>query len=127
MELYLDRWTASKIGAEHLTRENLEGYQLQKLKETVEFARKNSRFYEEKLSGFSVENMDDFRWLPFTRPDELSERGEEMICVSAGEISRIVTLETGRKQRDTQENLFYGGRPRTDGGFFPSRHAVPVG
>lgn len=98
MKRYLDLWTAERIGADSLTRENLEAYQLKKLKETVDHAIKNSRFYEEKLADFSaasIGSFDDFHWLPFTRPDELSERGEEMVCVSAGDISRIVTLETG--------------------------------
>lgn len=98
--LYLDRWTERKIGLDEgtLCRENLERWQMKKLKETVNYAVANSPFYSELLKEHgadSFDSFDDFGWLPFTLPEDLSARGEEMICVPQSRISRIVSLETG--------------------------------
>ena len=122
---YLDIWTAKKLGiweAEDLTREDIDSYTVKKLKETVEYAAANSSFYRELLSGHMERVSDDggescraygdilpwkkggmsdaefvelFRKLPFTYPEDLRKRGLEFLCVGPGEISRIVTLDTG--------------------------------
>lgn len=95
--LHLDRWTERKIGVSEgeLSQDNIKEWQLKKLKETVAFARENSEFHREKFGESTFDNLEDFSWLPFTLPEELSARGSDMICVPQSEISRIVTLETG--------------------------------
>lgn len=103
-EKFLDIWTDKKIGGGgKLTRAKIDDYTAVRLRETIEYAVANSSFYREKFeeqyyrakerSGVSF--IENFRSLPFTTPHELSERGQEFLCVSAGSISRIVTLATG--------------------------------
>ncbi|MGI6721376.1 MAG: DVU_1553 family AMP-dependent CoA ligase [Anaerovoracaceae bacterium] len=99
MKLYLDRWTEEKLGLDEgsLTRQALFDYQMEMLRKTVSFVKKESPFYREKLAGYEADFVDEegFSWLPFTTPEELSSRGQEMLCVPQSEISRIVSLETG--------------------------------
>lgn len=107
-----------------LTREAIDGYTGKKLKETVEYAIENSSFYRELLGGHirrgsgacsaaschasagtllweksimtpGADFIELFRTLPFTYPEDLKERELEFLCVRPGEISRIVTLDTG--------------------------------
>lgn len=103
MKPYLDIWIADKLGVEKLTREDIEAYRTEKLKETFEMAASRSPFYASLYEGMQVESMEDFRKLPFTTPDDVCEHGLDMLCVSQGQISRIVTMETsgttGRPKR----------------------------
>lgn len=99
--MLIDNWIEKKIGqpeADALTREKLEEYQLFKLRETINYAKKNSSFYAEHLDGIDPDNniqtLDDLSKIPFTSPEILIEKGSRMICVSQGNISRIVTLDT---------------------------------
>lgn len=94
MDKYLDIWTAEKLGVKDLTRRDIDEYQLRKLKETVEFAVANSPFYENLYGDMKIDSFDDFRKLPFTTPEDVSEHDTEMLCVGQREISRIVTMET---------------------------------
>lgn len=71
-------------------REALDLYTEMKLKETLNYAVANSKFYREKY-----EDIDKpFSELPFTTEEELRERGMDMLCVSPSQISRIVTSGT---------------------------------
>ena len=99
---YLDIWTARKIsgdpGSADFSREELDEYSEVKLKEAVSYAVENSVFYREKFSRVSADDsrfMEYFRSLPFTTSEELRQRGMDFLCVSPGQISRIVTLDTG--------------------------------
>lgn len=103
MERYLDIWTARKLGAEFLTREVIENYQLEKIKETINWAADHSPFYRQLYQGITVESWADFQRLPFTSPADVYERGMDMVCVGQSQISRIVTMDTsgttGRPKR----------------------------
>jgi len=98
--MFIDDWIARKIGlpiGETLTRDALEKYQLEKLNETLEYVYKSSPFYREKLKGkynAPLLSLAEIAALPFTTPDELKERGEEMLCLPLSQIDRIVTLPT---------------------------------
>ncbi|MGN0703880.1 MAG: DVU_1553 family AMP-dependent CoA ligase [Lentihominibacter sp.] len=99
---YLDIWTARKISGDpertDFSREELDEYTEGKLRETVRYAVENSVFYREKFSRVSADDssfMEYFRNLPFTTSEELRNRGMDFLCVSPGQISRIVTLDTG--------------------------------
>lgn len=94
MEKYLDIWTARKLGVKTLTREVIENYQLEKIKETINWAADHSPFYKELYHGQKVESWEAFRQLPFTSPADVVERGMGMVCVGQSRISRIVTLDT---------------------------------
>jgi len=96
----LESWIQSKVLLPSngvLTRNHLEAYQLQKLREVVALARKESPFYRDLLAGvgdLGVENLEAFTRLPFTTPDDVRTHGMKMLCTSLDEIERIVTLQT---------------------------------
>lgn len=101
-EKYLDKWIAGLIGCgpeeNELSREMLDAYTEKKLRETVECCLDNSVIYSEKYNGIKVPEtgfMDWFRKLPFSTPEELRERCLDFLCVRPGDISRVVTLDTG--------------------------------
>lgn len=94
MKLCLDHWTAGKIGVQRLTRSAIEAYQLEKLKETINWAAANSPFYEKHYENREVGTIADFQKLPFTCPEDVRKNGNQMTCVSQGRISRIVTLDS---------------------------------
>lgn len=99
--MLIDKWIKTKIGLEEadiLTREKLENYQLHVLKRIIEYAKENSKFYNEHFGRINVErdilHLSDIKNLPFTTPEMLKSRGSSMVCVSQSQISRIVTLNT---------------------------------
>lgn len=104
----LDEWTAKKISLKgdltretDLTREAIDEYTMTRLRETVAYAREKSSFYRELYEASNIMSRGDpttpeeFTKLPFTDQEDLRKRGMELLCVKPGEISRIVTLDTG--------------------------------
>lgn len=97
--LYLDKWIIQKINGAGpiLDRKELEAYQYRGLVETIQLAKAKSVFYKNKLASVDscdIRSLSDIGRLPFTTADDLRREQMSMLCVSAGEISRIVTLET---------------------------------
>lgn len=95
----LENWIADKIGAPdgRLSRTDLEVYQLTRLRETVRLAKGRSSFYAERLKGFSEEDLhslDDLSRFPFTTEEDIRRNPMSFLCVSQGEIDRVVTLST---------------------------------
>ncbi len=103
----LESWIAREVGAGDgpLGREHVERYQLRRLRDTLAWVRARSPFYRCSLEAAAAEvaSLDDLRRLPFTTADDLRERGQQFLCVSQDEISRVVTLSTsgttGRPKR----------------------------
>lgn len=94
----LEPWIKSKIGlaaTESLTRSLLEGYQLRKLRETMEHARRHSPFYRQHLQGCCVpDSLEEVARLPFTSPADVQEDDLRFLCVSRAEVARVVTLRS---------------------------------
>ena len=96
----LEPWIKGKIGlmpTEPLTRGTIEEYQLARLRETVAHVRCHSPFYRFILDGFGGDrpgSLADIHRLPFTTPAELREDELRFLCVSRGEIERVVTLQS---------------------------------
>lgn len=66
---------------------------LELLNAQLKYACENSSFYRERLDGrFPLAGINELDSLPFTTPHDLISQGRDMICVSAGEIQRIVSL-----------------------------------
>lgn len=116
----LDEWTAEKIGCGRdrqflhgeFLREKLNRYTEKKIYDTLSNAVENSEFYRRRYGDKLTELrkifeaheaykpgkstfLEAFAELPFTTPDDLREKEMELLCVKPGEISRIVTLNTG--------------------------------
>jgi phenylacetate-CoA ligase len=93
----LEQWISTKIGTggTRLTREALQAYQLERLRETITRARSRSLFYREHLAGTSDKEpacLEDLARLPFTTSSDLTLNYLRFLCVSQSEIKRVVTL-----------------------------------
>lgn len=104
----LECWIAEKIGIGEgsITREQLNAYHLQKLRETISWAYTRSPFYRswpKELMETDLACLADLERLPFTTGNDIRENGLRFLAVSQGDISRVVTLEssgtTGRAKR----------------------------
>jgi phenylacetate-coenzyme A ligase PaaK-like adenylate-forming protein len=82
----------------NLTFKSLRDYQLNKIRETIDYVKKNSSFYRERLknvNSYEIKDYNDFSQIvPFTYSQELSNKPLDFVCVPQHMISRIVTLKT---------------------------------
>ena len=96
----MEEWIKQRIGDAgkgRLSRERLDRYQLEQLNETIRHGIENSPYYRETLKNRVKEpiaSVKQFQNLPFLDEQILRERGEDLICIPAREIKRIVTLQT---------------------------------
>jgi len=96
----LESLMAKKLGADSskpVPFAAIRRYQMDKLAETVAYARRRSPFYREKFVGLPwLDGVGEeiFAALPFTSEEELRQRGGEMLCVSQDEVARIITMQS---------------------------------
>lgn len=96
----LEAWIKRKIGSTSsgaAFREDLDRWQLEKLRATVDYLRERSPFYRRLLAGrcgADLKCLQDLASLPFTTAEDLQEDDLRFLCVSVDEISRVVTLNT---------------------------------
>lgn len=110
----LENWIIAKSGIPERKREFLEEYQLERIRETLRYAKNNSRFYRKHLNNVNVDEIrsfEDLQNIPFTYPRQIIDNPLEFLCVPPRQIKRIVTLKssgtTGAEKRIyfTQEDL----------------------
>ena len=80
-----------------LERSELERWQLTQLREVVAWVRERSPFYRElyqHVPADGPQSLDDLGHLPFVQEEDLRKRGLDLVCVSQGDIARIVTVPT---------------------------------
>jgi phenylacetate-coenzyme A ligase PaaK-like adenylate-forming protein len=87
----LDFWIKEKTN-----HGDLQAWQLSKLNETLALARGKSAFYKKHFEGSpeTLSSLDDLRQFPFTTAEDIRENPLRFVCVSQGEIQRVVTLQT---------------------------------
>jgi phenylacetate-coenzyme A ligase PaaK-like adenylate-forming protein len=96
----LETWIAGQVlppGEAVLTPQLLEEHQFGKLQEIVSYVMLNSPFYRQLFAESGergVNDLAEFKRLPFTTPDDVREQGMRLLCTSQDEIERIVTLQT---------------------------------
>ena len=91
----LEPWVFARAGASGP--DGLRRHQLRALRETVARARERSDFYAARLAAVGpgdITALDDVARLPFTTADDVRREGMRLLCVSPGEVARIVTLPT---------------------------------
>ncbi len=97
----LEGWIAGKIGypagGPPLTRQAIEAWQLERLRETVGLAVRRSSFYGgrlPKLKDGGLSRIEDMAGLPFTTAEDIRQNPLRFLCVSQDQINRVVTLPT---------------------------------
>lgn len=96
----MEEWVKQKVGDTgegRLSREKLEQYQLDRINETIRHGIENSPYYRETLKNWEkgrLFSLSQLQELPFLDEKILRDRGEDLSCIPAREIKRIVTLQT---------------------------------
>lgn len=95
----LQPWIAEKVAARRcsaLSRQDIEAYQLHKLRETLQLVREKSLFYRSHLrrAPTNIIDLAGLAAFPFTTPEDLRQDPFKFLCCSQDEISRVVTLPT---------------------------------
>lgn len=91
----LDAWILAKQGLDTCDREAVQGYQLEKIRESIALAKAVSRFYGKLYQDLDLPpSLEAFSHYPLTSASDLVDRGRELLCVHPGQVARIVTLET---------------------------------
>ncbi len=104
--LPLDTWVGQRIGAEEgkLTPEMIRAYQQKKLQETITYASQNSPFHRR----LTEKHPGEWQEVPFTTQEDIRFQGLQMLCISQGEIGRVVTLETSGTSGPPKRLYFTG-------------------
>jgi phenylacetate-coenzyme A ligase PaaK-like adenylate-forming protein len=107
----LESWIHRKIGngKGNLTRREIEAYQLEKLHQTIGWARAKSYFYCRRLADIGEDGLcrlQDLELLPFTTEEDIRLNPLQFLCVSQGEISRVATLSTSGTTGDPKRIHF---------------------
>lgn len=102
----MEAWIIKRTGISPENQDELRRYQLKKIIETLNYAKKNSLFYQKQLNDIdpdTINSWDDFNCIPFTTGDDLKNQPFEFLCVPQSRVDRIVTLNTsgtsGSKKR----------------------------
>lgn len=104
----MDDWIAGCAGLSlPLRRKELDDWQLEQLNHVLSYAGSRSRFYRERFRAGHVNSLKEFAELPFTAPEDLLLDGPSMSCVSAGDISRIVTLMETSGSSGTPKRVYF--------------------
>jgi len=79
--------------------EKFQAFRLHKLKKTIKLAYEKSVFYKRMLdkAGIGPEDIQSFKDLekiPFTEPSDLAAKPYDFLCVSQGDIERIITFKS---------------------------------
>jgi len=97
-----------------LSREVLRRYQLEKVRELIDYVREHSPFYRRRLDGWSGRGLTclgDLAELPWTSVRDLRTDPLQFLCISRGAIERVVSLppvsfgEAPKRLHFTREEL----------------------
>lgn len=91
----LEPWIRAETGCD--SREALDRWQLERLREALAYAKERSPFYGEHLRAVrpeSIRSREDLAQIPFTTADQLRADPRSWLCCGGKEVERIVTLKT---------------------------------
>lgn len=105
----LEDWIIVKSGINERNPKALEEYQLNKVRDTLHYVKKNSRFYRENLNSIDadkINSFDDFKNVPFTFPYHISQNPLDFLCVPQREIKRVVTIKSSGTSGEEKRIFF---------------------
>ncbi|NBJ15939.1 MAG: phenylacetate--CoA ligase [Dehalobacter sp. 4CP] len=93
----LEDWIVGKSDIKERNSKMLEEYQLNKVRETLYYVKKNGRFYGQRLSNITedkINTLDDIKNIPFTHPYHIRQNSLDFLCLPQKEIVRIVSIKS---------------------------------
>ncbi len=82
---------------------------LRALNAQLEYASSRSSFYAHLADTPPLRSLDELSSLPLISAEDITHRGKEMLCVSASQIQRIVSLQTSGTQSEPKRIYFSRG------------------
>jgi phenylacetate-coenzyme A ligase PaaK-like adenylate-forming protein len=92
--------------------EALKDYQLQRVNEVIDYARRKSPFYRRHLASLPVARLSvlsDIAQIPFTTPSDIANDPFSFLAVRQDDIARIVTLRTSGSTGEAKRLFFTEG------------------
>ena len=110
----LEAWIAQKAGicpghTGSRFLKALEDYQLQKLNETIDYARRRAPFYRRLLVALPhvpLTRLSDIARIPYTNPADLAGNPNSFLAVPQDDVARIVTLRTSGSTGEAKRLFF---------------------
>jgi len=98
-------------GKEHLkevTREDIETFQVFRVKKTIAYSSKNSSFYKDLDTKIGeIRSYDDLSKIPFTDPEDLAQSPYKLLCISMSQIARIFSHTTTGTTTGRLKKVFF--------------------
>ncbi len=115
----LDTWIEKKEMLSLSSRKALSDWQLKKIRNLLVYAGTNSPWYRKRLSGHALpESLEEFASFPLMDGQALADAGLSMLCVSQGDISRVVTLQTSGTEGRPKRIFYTAGDQELTVSFF---------
>ena len=93
--MILQNWIEKKLEISLKDRKELENWQLLQLQSVILYGKSRSSFYRKHFEGYAIpKSLAEFQKYPLIKEHDLAEKGLQMLCVSQGEIERVITLFT---------------------------------
>ena len=92
--------------------EALKVYQLQRVNEIIDYARRNTPFYRRHLASLPaapLSALSDIARIPFTTPSDLADDPSSFLAVRQDDVARIVTLRTSGSTGEAKRLFFTEG------------------
>jgi phenylacetate-CoA ligase len=89
--------------------ESLEDYQLRKVNEVIDYARRNAPFYRRQLAALPavpLSALSDIARIPFTYPSDIAREPFRFLAVPQDDVAGIVTLRTSGSTGDSKRLFF---------------------
>jgi len=90
----------------------LKAYQLRRVNEIIDYARRNTPFYRRHLASLAdapLSALSDIARIPFTTPSDLADDPSGFLAVRQDDVARIVTLRTSGSTGEAKRLFFTEG------------------
>jgi len=97
-----------KEGLNDVSREDIETFQIFRLKKTIAYSSRNSSFYRDLDTRVGeVRSCDDLYKVPFTDPQDLAQSPYKLLCISMSQIARIFSHTTTGTTTGRLKKVFF--------------------
>jgi phenylacetate-coenzyme A ligase PaaK-like adenylate-forming protein len=91
-----------------ITQQDIEAFQIFRVKKTLEYASKKSSFYRDLDTKIGeIRTFDDLSKIPFTDPKDLAQSPYKLLCISMSQIARIFSHTTTGTTTGRLKKVFF--------------------
>ncbi len=102
------RQFTGKESLTEVTREDIEAYQIFRLRKTIAYSSLNSTFYRDLNTRIGeIRSYDDLSIIPFTDPQDLAQSPYKLLCISMSQIARIFSHTTTGTTTGRLKKVFF--------------------